>query len=677
MSSVCLLWAVHPGFSLFAQAPDASSSGNEATAPVHEAVPAPSSAQDVTDSATSPDRLVRSRRSDPTTPPKAAATAGTQTKPLVPLQPPPAGFDIQARSRQVLAHLSAVIRFYRGTLPAVQKVGEPSDLLYREQGLADTERIAQLAFQAGRAEAVLLQAYAKQTGLPDGGPAEGEAQRLQTFRGTLINRIQSLKAQQKAVDAQMQHARRNQVAALQEQKEELDGQLDLNPAILDSLSRMVSVSETQGRGGLAGDIERLQRTAPELASPNQKPVATPPLENLDAARSPGVTGQATVVFQLLGTRRALDAQVRELDRLRDEARDLREPLVGIARQLVKTGQELAQQTPDPVPVAPQNGKAATTPIAASSSSWVAQERHTYESLTATFKVLSEATVPLSQEVITLEQARANVLTWRAAVDAEYTTVLRALLLRVLAIAIALALVFAVGEIWRRGTVRYVHDIRRRRQLLVLRRVVVGFLSGLVVIFGVVSQFNSLATFAGFITAGLAVGLQTILLSVAAYFFIVGRYGVRVGDRITIAGVTGDVVDVGLVRLYMMELGGGGNELHPTGRIAVFPNSVLFQAATPLYKQMPGTEYSWRELTVKLSGGANYSAVCERVLRAIHSVFDGYRARIESQHRAVEAWMDAALDPRRSPRVCSSSMGDYSSGCVFQWICGIRQRLTSR
>ena len=195
------------------------------------------------------------------------------------------------------------------------------------------------------------------------------------------------------------------------------------------------------------------------------------------------------------------------------------------------------------------------------------------------------------------------------------------------------------------------DIRRRRQLAVSRRVVIGFLSGLIVIFGFVTQFNSLATFAGFITAGIAVGLQTILLSVAAYFFIVGRFGVRVGDRITVVGVTGDVIDVGLVRFYMMELAGSGTELQPTGRIAVFANSVLFQSGTPLYRQMPGAEYSWHELSVKLAVTADYTQASERLTKLVGSVYETYKPRIDSQHRQVETWMDSPIPaPAISSRI---------------------------
>jgi len=263
-------------------------------------------------------------------------------------------------------------------------------------------------------------------------------------------------------------------------------------------------------------------------------------------------------------------------------------------------------------------------------------------VTAKFKAISAASVPLSQEMMALEQGQASLQAWRRAVDEEYRSILRSLLVRVATIAFALLVIFILGEVWRRATTKYIRDIRRRRQILVIRRLCIGFLSGLVMIFGLVTQFSSLATFAGFIVAGLAVGLQTILLSVVAYFFIIGRYGVRVGDRITIAGVTGDVAEVGLVRFYIHELAGSGVDLYPSGRVAIFSNAVLFQAATPLYKQLPGTEYLWHELTVKLAPDADYRPVVQAMLKSIESVYEKYRPQIEQQHRQMESWMDSSI-----------------------------------
>jgi small-conductance mechanosensitive channel len=244
----------------------------------------------------------------------------------------------------------------------------------------------------------------------------------------------------------------------------------------------------------------------------------------------------------------------------------------------------------------------------------------------------------------LEQSRANLAAWKSSVTEEYNSILHSLLLRVLVIAVALCVIVGGGELWSRATNKYVRDIRRRRQFLIVRRFVVGFLSLIVIVFGFVTQFNSLATFAGFITAGIAVGLQTVLLSVAAYFFIIGRYGIKVGDRITIASVTGDVVDVGIVRFYLMELAGTGTSLNPTGRIAVFSNAVLFQAGTPLYKQIPGTEYAWHELIVKLTDAADYKMVCEAVMKEVHAVYEEYRLAIERQHAGAESAIQASIDP---------------------------------
>lgn len=185
----------------------------------------------------------------------------------------------------------------------------------------------------------------------------------------------------------------------------------------------------------------------------------------------------------------------------------------------------------------------------------------------------------------------------------------------------------------------------------LRRVVIGFLIVIVLLLGFVSEFSSLATFAGFITAGIAVGLQAVLLSVAAYFFIIGRYGIRVGDRISVAGITGDVVDIGLVRLYLMEMAGTGLDFYPTGRLVVFSNAVLFQTGTPLFKQIPGTEYAWHEVVVIISQPGNYKRVQDKLVEMVTSVYSQYREQIERQHAMIERRVDIQIAaPRPEARI---------------------------
>jgi small-conductance mechanosensitive channel len=169
-------------------------------------------------------------------------------------------------------------------------------------------------------------------------------------------------------------------------------------------------------------------------------------------------------------------------------------------------------------------------------------------------------------------------------------------------------------------------------------VVVGCFVALFVVLSFVTEFGSLATFAGFSAAGLAVAMQSVILSVVAYFFLVGRWGVRVGDRVTVSGVTGEVVDIGLFRLYLMELGGSGLAVHPTGRTVVFPNAVFFQPSA-LFKQLPGIDYAWRAIAVTLAAAADRPAVEGRLLAAVEKVYAGYRDAVERQHRDALASMN--------------------------------------
>jgi small-conductance mechanosensitive channel len=82
---------------------------------------------------------------------------------------------------------------------------------------------------------------------------------------------------------------------------------------------------------------------------------------------------------------------------------------------------------------------------------------------------------------------------------------------------------------------------------------------------------------GFAAAGIAFALQTVILALAGYFSMVAPNGIRVGDLVALQGpfgyVHGEVIDIGFVRMRLREL--AGDSLRPTGRVVVFPNSVVF------------------------------------------------------------------------------------------------------
>ena len=531
-------------------------------------------------------------------------------------------------SDAIVDHLNAVIDWYRQVLSRVPSAGLPSDAVYQLNAQTMSVEVVQLAFQSAQAEAALLSAAS-----PAGSAGASAPSALAKLESDTNARITALEAQIADLNQQVASAPRAKRQQLLAQRDSAEGELDLRKAMRDTFQQMAQFISAYGEGGkgggLEGKINELRHSVPELSNGGAgKTVTKPPTASGSIPSSGGLIGEIIALYDQLQAMHQLSQLMEESARVRDAANKLRTPLVATLRATIAQGQQLASTS---VPTTAGNGPAQP-----------AQQKQQFEALAARFKQIAGASLPLSQEIILLDQCSSNFLQWRQSILHESSGILRSIILRVLSIAVAMGVILLLSEVWRRVTFRYVSDVRRRRQFLVLRRVVMGFCMGIVLILGFVSEFSSLATFAGFITAGLAVGLQTILLSVAAYFFLVGRWGIRVGDRISVASVTGDVIDIGLVRLYLMELAGTGVDLYPTGRVVVFSNSVLFQPTTPLFKQIPGSEYAWHEVAILLNPGGKYDLIESQLLEAVRSVHAEYSDELQRQLGYTERRMDISV-----------------------------------
>ena len=541
----------------------------------------------------------------------------------------------ELRGDAILDHLNAVIDWYRHAMTRVQTVGLPSDAMYQFNAQSMAAEVAKLAFQSAQAEAALIPAAS-----PSSDNASSSQQNLARLQSDVNARISTLEGQISTLNQQISGARKAQLQDLMAQKERAQGELDLNKAMQQTFQQMtqfMNTNGTSGTGGLEGSINELQHSVPELTTSGSKTEVKPPSTPVSMPASTGLIGEVVQLYEQLNSMHQISLMMAETAHVKDVASRLRSPLQATLRATIQQGQQLASQSGSAPPAVP--AQPSTAPPTHGQPD---QERRQFDVLTTRFKQIAGAAVPLREEIILLDESSTNYLEWRQSVAHESNRILRNIVIRVLGIALAIGVILLLSEIWRRITFRYIQDVRRRRQFLLLRRIVIGFCMGIVLILGFVSEFSSLATFAGFITAGLAVGLQTILLSVAAYFFLVGRWGIRVGDRISVAGVTGDVVDVGLVRLYLMELAGTGVDLYPTGRIVVFSNSVLFQATTPLFKQLPGSEYTWHEVAVGLNPGGKYDLVETQLMEAVHAVHSTYGDELQRQLGTTERRIDIQM-----------------------------------
>jgi small-conductance mechanosensitive channel len=546
---------------------------------------------------------------------------------------------------RVVQFLDQTIAWYH-QLGAQQKlVADANDDVYVSADRQMANEVVRLAFQFARAQAEgaqLTAASAQQTAgqaAPGTGAAPSTSQTLMQQEAEAQKDENQVVGEVADLQKKIATASGKQKQALEAQLEETQAEVSLAKARVDAIGNMARFlsGASTGATGLGAQIDALESTLPPdlredaksgsangspssgtRAPSSQQPSApaAPLAEISNVSADSGLWERATSLFSTWGKLRSIDTAVQQTQRLARSAQDIRNPLVAALTQLTQRGDELAHQA--------DTANTAT----------LVQEKQQLDAVTQQFKGLTGTAIPLAQAGILLGLYQKNLANWHASVVTEFWTQSRGFAARLIFLGVIIALVMGASELWRRAVYKYVRDARRRWQLHWVRKVVVWGTIAAIITFSLVNQIGSLATFAGLITAGVAVSLQNVIQSIVGYFFLIGKYGIRAGDRVMIGGVSGEVIDVGLVRIHLMEMGGAGADT-PTGRVVAFSNSIVFQATPGLFKQIPGTSFAWHEITLTLPADTNFSTARERLMKAVEAGLAEFKDEIAKQHAAIE------------------------------------------
>jgi small-conductance mechanosensitive channel len=126
-------------------------------------------------------------------------------------------------------------------------------------------------------------------------------------------------------------------------------------------------------------------------------------------------------------------------------------------------------------------------------------------------------------------------------------------------------------------------------------------------------FESIATFLGLLSAGLAIALKDLLVNLAGWIFIMWRRPFEVGDRIQIGNLAGDVIDLRIFQFTLMEIGAWVNADQSTGRVIHVPNGKVFTEAQANYHK--GFQYIWNEIPVLITFESNWEKA-KKILQEI-------------------------------------------------------------
>jgi len=161
--------------------------------------------------------------------------------------------------------------------------------------------------------------------------------------------------------------------------------------------------------------------------------------------------------------------------------------------------------------------------------------------------------------------------------------------------------------------------------------------------------GNLAPALGLATAGLAFAMQEVIGAIAGWFNITFGSIFRVGDRIQMAGVHGDVIDISLLKTRLMEVGSAGGDTWVqgnqfTGLVVTVSNKSSF--TEPVYNYSSYFEYIWEEVEVAVPHHGDWktaSIILEREARR-QSASEGARQAMTDVRRRFPV-PAAEVEPR--------------------------------
>lgn len=160
---------------------------------------------------------------------------------------------------------------------------------------------------------------------------------------------------------------------------------------------------------------------------------------------------------------------------------------------------------------------------------------------------------------------------------------------------------------RQGTMRFLRKSPKDLKVIYAWQKITSYVAyglGLVMIaFIWMEQLQSLSTFLGLLSAGLAIALKEPVANFFGWIYIIFRKPFEMGDRIEIGPVAGDVLDISTMEFALMEIGNWVNAEQSTGRIIYVPNGKVFTEPVMNYNQ--AFNYIWNEIPITLTFESNW------------------------------------------------------------------------
>ena len=473
---------------------------------------------------------------------------------------PPSAYQLPSNS-EVIGYLLESVNWYRHVYTERQIANEPTDLMFLDDNQAIERQIVKLSFEFAKADGTLeTNAASLHGGTTPSRPPSADLAHFIELKNRNDQLSQQATDEIKNLDKRLNTAKGVDRGKLQAAEEDTQTRLQLLNAVAQGINDLVEFVQSPGEGEghsghLDSTIDDLAQSIPEVTNPSASSATTPLQETNSrfANSNAGILGLVSDVSAMKHKLHVVDEKIRLTDSLTLSANNLRIPLAGFVTHLIQSAAISDSQPSDLLSLREQKSH--------------------LDAVTVDLKELSPVIIALDKQKVLLAEYKSHLLPWRIAVAGQYRQAWKQLMVRLIVVSLIIGLLLAIGQLSRRFTLRHVHDPNRRRFISMSHQFLTVFAITVVIVFVLASDLRSVATYFGLLSAGLLLALENVILATLGSLLLVGKRGIRIGDRVQVSGVTGDVIDMGLLQFQLKEFDVENGRY--TGHVATFSNSLVF------------------------------------------------------------------------------------------------------
>lgn len=241
--------------------------------------------------------------------------------------------------------------------------------------------------------------------------------------------------------------------------------------------------------------------------------------------------------------------------------------------------------------------------------------------------------------------------------------------KIIASIIIIAVLWLLRKVLYRVLVRNTKEKKRKYQIGKTINYTISFLGVLVIARIWFDGFQSVATFLGLLSAGLAIALKDPVSNLAGWIYIIWRKPFDLGHRIQIGTFAGDVIDISMFQLSIMEIGNWVDADQHTGRVIHIPNGKVF--TEPLANYSQGMQYIWHEVPVHITYESNWEKARD-ILKNIVLKHAAHHTK-EAEKQAAESSKEYLLIALTLNPNVYVSVEDYAIRLTMRYLCNPRKR----